>query len=174
MASNWISVNLQLGYPAPGNVDDSALVPIGTIAQFRDTGTTYLGVGEFIYLKGIGSTVLGSVVSYKQSDGTAAAGTTALWAGTVSTGYPLAVATAAIVADKYGWYQISGAAICKTTGTIADGDSLYYGAAGTLQNTPVAGKQVIGAQATSANGVPAANQAIVTLNRPAVQSQYGS
>lgn len=174
MASQWISVNTQLGYPAPGNVDDSALVPLGTIAQFRDIGTTYLGVGEFVYLKGIGSTVLGSVVSYKQSTGAALGGTTALWAGTASTGYPLAVATAAIVANTYGWYQIAGAAIVATTGTIADGDSLYYGGAGVLQQTPVAGKQVIGMQATSANGVPATNQAIVTLNRPAVQSQYGS
>jgi hypothetical protein len=171
MASQWVSVDLQAGYPAPGNVDDSALVPIGTIAQFRDVGTTYLGVGEFVYLRGIGSTVLGSVVYWKGSTGAATSGLTTLATTAIAnSGFSLAFATAAIVADKYGWYQISGAAIAATTGTVADADDLFLGAA-VLTATPAAGLQVLSCHASSANGVPASNQAIITINRPFCQGQ---
>ncbi len=169
MASDWISVNGQLGYPKPGTVDSSAAVPLGTVASFRDIGTTALGLGEFIYLKGVASTVLGSVVSYQVSDGTAQTGTTTLWAGTVNMPVPLALATAATVASTYGWYQIGGSAICAISGTIADGDDLFYQAAGVLSATLVAGKQALGIQAASANAVPSSGKAIATLDRPHAQ-----
>ncbi len=164
----WISDSTQLGAPAPGNVDASMLVPGGTIRTFRDA---VLGEGEFIYLLGVANTVLGSVVSYNISDGVSLVGATALWAGTAGTGAPVAVATAAIVASKWGWYQIGGAAIVATSGTIAAGNPLYFQAAGVLQSAAVNGKQIQGAWAFSANGVPTTNQAIVTLDRPHVQSQ---
>lgn len=169
MTTQWISVNGQLGYPVPGNVDSSPLVPIGTVASFRDVGTTQLGVGEFIYLKGVASTVLGSVVSYQSSDGTAAAGTTALWAGTANTPVSLAFASAAIGASSYGWYQIGGSAVAAISGTIAAGNSLYWQAAGVLSATAVDGKNVENLQASSADGVPDTGQAIVTIDRPLAQ-----
>ncbi len=161
----------EIRYPAPGNVDDTALVPLGTIAQFRDNGTTYLGVGEFIYLRGCASTVLGSVVYWRGSTGAAASGLTTLATTSIAnSGYSLAFATAATVADTYGWYQISGAAIAATTGTIADADDLFLGAA-VLTQTPAAGLQVLSCHGSSANGVPATNQAIITINRPSCQGQ---
>lgn len=169
MASDWISVDTQLGWTAPGTIDDSALVPVGTIARFRDIGTTQLGTGEFIYLKGVGSTVLGSWVTYSISDGTAVTGTTTLWAGTANLSYPLAVATAATVANKYGWYQISGAAVCAISGSIAAGNPAAWQAAGVVQATPVTTKNVVGAIALSAHAVPAANKAIYLLSRPSSQ-----
>lgn len=170
MASDWISVNGQLGYPKPGTVDSSAMVPLGTVASFRDIGTTQLGLGEFIYLKGVASTVLGSVVSYQVSTGAAAVGTTALWAGTTSLPLPLALATAAIGVDEYGWYQFGGSGICAVSGTVAAGDDLYWQAAGVLSATAIAGKMVQGMQAASADDVPATDKAIVTLDRPAAQA----
>ncbi len=71
----------------------------------------------------------------------------------------------------WGWYQIAGAAIVNTSGTVAAADPMYWQATAVLSHTAVNGKQVIGAQASSANGVPATNQAIVTINRPQAQSQ---
>ena len=164
----WISESTQIGWTAPGNVDTEMKVPAGTVATFRDA---VLGGGEFIYLLGVASTILGSVVSYQLSDGVSLNGTTALWAGTAGTGSPLAVATAAIVASDWGWYQIGGAAIVATSGTVAAGNPLYFQAAGVVQAAAVNGKQIVGAVAGSANGVPTTNQAIVTLDRPMVQTQ---
>ncbi len=164
----WISESTQIGWTAPGNVDDSMLVPCGTVATFRDS---VLGGGEFIYLLGATNTILGSVVSYIQSAGVSLTGTTTLWGGTAGTGAPLAVATAAIVASKWGWYQIGGAAIVATSGTVTAGNPLYFQAAGVLQSAAVNGKAVLGAAASSSNGVPTTNQTIVQLDRPHAQTQ---
>jgi hypothetical protein len=164
----WISESTQIGWTAPGNVDSSMLVPAGTVATFRDA---VLGGGEFIYLLGAANTILGSVVTYQLSDGVSLNGTTVLWAGTANTGAPIAVATAANVAAKWGWYQIGGAAIVATSGTITAGNPLYFQTTGVVQSAAVNGKQIDHMVASSSNGTPTTNQAIATLDRPAVQSQ---
>ena len=164
----WISESTQIGWTAPGNVDDSMLVPCGTVATFRDA---VLGGGEFIYLLGAANTILGSVVTYLQSAGVSLTGTTTLWAGTANSGQNIAVATAAIVAAKWGWYQIGGAAIVATSGTVTAGNPLYFQTTGVVQAAAVNGKQILGMVATSANGVPTTNQTIAQLDRPSVQSQ---
>ena len=78
-----------------------------------------LGSGEFIYLKGVASTVVGSIVDYDVSFQTAL-NTTAL-----NTPSAVAVAMSANVADQYGWYQISG----MTTMNKASSVSFAAGAA---------------------------------------------
>lgn len=187
---SWVSVSLQLGWPAPGTVDTGKVagdgttvtgpsVPVGTIAQFRDNGSTRLGAGTFIFLPGVTSTVAGDVVSYRVSAGTDVPGdlndgaATERWVGTANTGFPLAVATAAVdTQGKWGWYQFQGAAIVNISGTVTAGNPAYFGQTATLQNNAaVGGKQVLGARATSAQGVPTTGQAIFTLNNPVVQSQ---
>jgi hypothetical protein len=75
------------------------------------------------------------------------------------------------VAAKWGWYQIGGAAIVATSGTITAGNPLYFQTTGVVQSAAVNGKQIDHAVASSSNGTPTTNQAIVTLDRPAVQSQ---
>lgn len=82
--------------------------PLGTIITAKDP--TY-GSGEFIYLKGIGSTVVGSIVNYDDSF------TTALNTTALDTPRPLAVAMSANVASQYGWYQISGLAVVTKANT---------------------------------------------------------
>ena len=69
-------------------------VPLGTIVQAKDRASTDYGVGEFIYLQGVASTAVGSVVLIDQN-----AFTTSL-ATANDTGY-LAVAMAATVANEY-------------------------------------------------------------------------
>jgi len=172
MASQWVSSgNSALGFPVPGVVyDDDQGLAIGTRAKFRDVGTTFLGEGEFIWLPGAASTVLGSWVSYSTSDGTSNAGSSVLWAGTANSSFPLAVATAATVADTWGWYQVYGAAICRISGSIAAGNSAAWQAAGVVQAAAVATKNVEGVIALSANAVPAANQAIYQLSYPSAQT----
>lgn len=164
----WISESTQIGWTAPGNLDVDMKVPAGTVATFRDA---VLGGGEFIYLLGAANTILGSVVTYALSDGVSLNGTTTLWAGTANTGAPIAVATAAIVAANWGWYQIGGAAIVASSGSVSAGNPLYFQTTGVVQSAAVNGKQIEGMTASSSNGVPTTNKIIATLDRPHVQSQ---
>lgn len=78
---------------------------LGSIIRAYDS--TY-GEGEFIYLKGVASTVVGSIVEYNTSFQTGLS--TTATAG-LDAPHPLAVAMSACVASEFGWYQISGQAI---------------------------------------------------------------
>jgi hypothetical protein len=108
----WRQASNTLGATVPGTVDTAKMVPLGTIRDFYDP--TY-GMGEFIYLAGVASTVAGDLVSYNTSSFTttrAAAGAGIPWA--------LAVATAATDATtEWGWYQIGGLAIANKTKTVS-------------------------------------------------------
>lgn len=145
------------------NTDTTQNLPIGTIVRAKDP--TY-GEGEFIYLKGVASTVAGDVVEFD-----AYTPATVRWAGTANKGKPLAVAMSANVASQYGWYQISGAAVINTSGTVAAGDPAYYQATATVSSTGVNGKQMLNAIALSANGTPSANKAVYQINNPFCQGQ---
>ena len=95
--------------------------PLGTIIRAVDA--TY-GVGEFVYLKGVASTAVGSVVEYDTS------WQTGLATVAVEEPRPLAVAMSACVASEFGWYQISGEAVVKiaTAVTFAAGAIISAGA----------------------------------------------
>jgi hypothetical protein len=163
----WVSVDEGIGFSVPGSVDTTAMVPLGTVARFRDPT---LGEGTFIYLPGVASTAAGNVVSYHVTYGaTGPTASTVRWAGVANTGAPLAVATAATVASTFGWYQVVGATICSISGTVAAGDDMFWQATATLSATPVASKQVLNAVATSAHAVPAAGHAIVMIAWPFAQ-----
>src|SRR6478752_3435722 len=94
-----------LGFPTPGTVvadgTYNATAKLGDIIRAFDP---VYGGGEFIYLKGAASTVLGSWVTYNADDYS----TTLLAANAIG---PVAVAMGATVASTSGWYQIQGKAI---------------------------------------------------------------
>jgi hypothetical protein len=130
---------------------------LGTVVRAVDP--TY-GEGEFVYLAGVGSTIVGSVVVFDQYNGTTTLGV----AGSRG---PVAVAMSANVASQYGWYQISGAAVVDS-GTVADEGNVYLTATpGEVDDAVVAGDKIDGARFKSANGTPSAGLAIVQLARPA-------
>lgn len=145
-------------------------VPLGTIIEAVDP---VYGFGRFIYLKGVASTVLGSCVTWGGIASSAPTWQTALCASTAGLNQKVAFATAAIVANQYGWYQISGCAICATNGTLAAGPAAVYISAtpGQLTSTQANGKQILGAVNCSATGTPAANQALVYIDNCQVQGQ---
>lgn len=142
-------------------VDDSPAFTLGAIT--RGTDAT-LGAGEFIYLKGIASTVVGSLVSY---DG---AHVTALCPVGNNISRNVAVAMAAIVANKYGWYQISGlATVAKTSAiSVAAGAAVGVKTIGKPASTG-SNKELLGAVA----GTVASGSATGTLyiNRPKQQGR---
>jgi len=131
---------------------------LGTIARAEDPT---LGAGEFIYLKGVGSTAVGSVVEYDSSF------QTGLVTLALDKPRPVAIAMSANVADQYGWYQISGlAAVKKASGTSLAVD-IQVGAASGLAIAAASGLILNGAQiASAASGASAVTSVSVMINRP--------
>ncbi len=131
---------------ATGDVHASALNPVGTQAV-DENGATW------VYLKGIGSTVAGSWVTFDE------AGVTALLAANAKG--PVAVAGAATIANTYGWYcrnamsvSASIAANCADNAQI--GRETADGVAG---DGRAAGDEILGA-ITRAATTSAANIAV--------------
>ncbi len=141
--------------------------PLGMIVRGSDP--TY-GQGEFIYLLGVASTVVGSVVTYNGNSSGTPTWQTALAPATANLAQPLAVAMSANVASQYGWYQISGNAVVATNGTLATGPApVYLAGSGQLTSASAAGKQMVNAVNVTATGTPAAGQAVVEIMRPFAQ-----
>ena len=131
--------------------------PLGTIATAVDP---VYGAGEFIYLKGVASTAIGSWVTYNLDDGT----TTLLAANAIG---PVAVAMSANVANQYGWYQIQGKAIGLCLAGFVDNANVYATAtAGSVDDAVVAGDRVKGAVGASAIGTPSGSFAEFEIARP--------
>jgi hypothetical protein len=174
MATNWVIQNPQLGAPPIEQTRASSLtagrsVPYKLGDIVKAVHPTY-GSGEFIYLLGVASTVVGSVVTWGGNSSGTPTFQTALAPATANLAQPLAVAMSANVAGQYGWYQIEGQAVAATNGTLAAGPGpVYLAGSGQLTSTAAAGKQVLGAINVTATGTPAAGQAVVEINRPAAQ-----
>lgn len=91
---------------------------------------------EFIYALGIANTAIGSVVALGLETTNNTPITALLTATNGAYGVPVAVAMAATVADKYGWYQIYGAA--EASCLVSDAaDAIQYtsGTAGSIDDT---------------------------------------
>lgn len=156
-----------VGHQPIANTSTTQLHPLGTRVTGADP--TY-GAGEFIYLLGVASTVVGSVVTWNGNSAGVPTWQTALAPATANLAQPLAVAMSANVAGQYGWYQVSGAAVVATNGTLAAGPApVYLAGSGQVTSTGAAGKQVLNAINVTATGTPAAGQAVVEINRPFAQ-----
>jgi hypothetical protein len=118
------------------------------------------GVGEFIYLKGVASTALGEWVIYNQDDFS----TSRLVANDIG---PVAVAMAPVLANQFGWYQISGKAVGKVLTGFVDNANVYATAtAGSVDDAVVAGDRVKNCKGASAIGTPAAGLAEFEIDHP--------
>jgi hypothetical protein len=146
-----------IGAPVITDTDTVAKVPLGTRLHAYDP---VYGDGEFIYLLGAASTVVGSWVTF-QSDNN---GTALLAANAIG---PVAVAMSANVANQYGWYQIYGKAVGLALAGYVDNALVYATAtAGSVDDAVVAGDRVKGALGASAVGTPAAGQAEFEIQYP--------
>lgn len=153
-----------LGYPkiaatstAPwvGGGTSNTTPPLGTIVRAIDP--TY-GAGEFIFLKGVASTAVGSWVTYNTDDFT----TTLLVANPIG---PVAIAMSANVASQYGWYQIQGKALGLALASFADNGNVYATAtAGSVDDAVVAGDRI--KNAVGASTIVGAGLAEFEINRP--------
>lgn len=163
--SNFVNTGSQIYNQAIDENSTTQNAPLGTTLEGEDKAATAYGAGEFIYLAGVASTVVGSVVLIDQD-----AFTTSL-ATSNDVGY-LAVAMSASVASEFGWYQITGKAVIKGLASLADNASLYLtGTAGSLDDAVVAGDRVKGyAKTASALDTPSTGLAEADIRNPFVDN----
>lgn len=112
--------------------------PLGMRVTGRDFGAGARGEAEFVYGKGVASTVAGDVVilDSKGADTTRIA--------TTSRG-PVGVAMSANVASQYGWYATRGVVPVSAAGTVAANAALYATAtAGEVDDAITAGAKIDG------------------------------
>lgn len=159
MPNAWKIISPTIGFPAIDATETTQLVPLGT--RIRARHATY-GEGEFIYLLGVASTVVGSVVLFAP-DNYATSLATANDVG------KLAVAMSANVASQYGWYQIYGKGAAKVlTGFVDNADCYLTATAGSVDDTDVAGDYIRGMKGASAIDTPSTGLAEVELGYPEV------
>lgn len=133
--------------------------PLGTIVQGVDP--TY-GAGEFIYLKGVASTVVGSAVLYNEDDYS----TSLLAANDIG---QVAFAMSINVASQYGWYQIKGKAVGKGLAGLVDNANCYSTAtAGSIDDAVVAGDRIKKCKTASALDTPSTGLVELEIDRPFV------
>ena len=131
--------------------------PLGT--RIRAVDSTY-GPGEFIYVKGVASGAVGSVVTFVPQTGVTALATTR------SRGLIGVMMSALSANTLYGWLQVAGTAVAKA-GTVVAGATVYLTATpGTVDDAVVAGDIVYGANFGTADGTPSAGFALVSLAQP--------
>lgn len=155
--TTWIATDHTVGHQAIDEASETRRYPLGTI--MRGIHPTY-GAGEFIYLKGVASTVAGSWVTYNMDDGS----TTLLATGAIG---PVAIAMAAIDATtKFGWYQIQGKAI-GLADDVSDNGTVYIdtATAGACDDAVSAGNKVFNAKWASDDDT-ATGTAEVEIARP--------
>ena len=140
-------------------------IPHGTIVTATDP--TY-GSGEFIFLKGLDATAVGSWVTYNLDDGS----TTLLAANAIG---PVAIAMAATLTGYSGWYQISGKGVGKVLASYADNGLVWATAtAGSVDDAVADGDMVHLAKGASAIGTPSAGLAEFEISRPYVDDIAGN
>jgi hypothetical protein len=137
-------------------------LPLGTTRK----GLSSDGEAEFIYLLGVGSTTIGSWVTYNPDDWS----TTLLVPNAIG---PVAVAYSANIASQYGWYMLRGKADARS-GDVADNAKVYIDTvAGLCDDAVVAGDKVHNAKWASADdtGVAGVGGAEVEIAYPFVTDE---
>ena len=138
-----------LAIPTPPTV-------LGSVVRAFDP--TY-GEGEFIYAKGVASTVVKDWVGIPSDNFT-------LVRAVANGNYPVGVAMAAITASYYGWVQITGKALGNCLTSFTDNGYVNLTAtAGSMDDASVAGDFITGAVGAS-SAVAGDLHAEFELSRP--------
>jgi hypothetical protein len=158
--SKFVPVNSLVIPQAIDETSTTQLLPLGTRVRAYDVASTAYGEGEFIYLKGVASTVLGSIVTYAQDDSS----TALLVANAID---PVAVSMSDNGASSYGWYQIFGKAVGKGLTGLLDNANCYATAtAGSIDDAVVAGDRVKLMKSASAIDTPSTGLAELDIQYP--------
>jgi hypothetical protein len=158
--TNWQPVTPQIGLQPINQTSTTQQHPLGTLIRAVDRGSNANGEGEFVYAKGVASTVVGSWVTFHEDDWS----TTLLAANDIG---QVGIAMSANVASQYGWYQVRGKAVGLALTGYADNGLVYATAtAGSIDDAVVAGDRVKKAIGASAVDAPATGMAEFEIDRP--------
>jgi hypothetical protein len=162
--SSWQPVSGMIGQAI--DVNSATLTgQLGRTIQARDMASTDYGMGQFIYLKGLDATAVGSVVTFNSSSFQ-----TAL--AVANAKGQIAFAMSACVTGEYGWYQIYGKCVAKVAALFASGNVPYLTATpGTIDDAVVAGDAITGSVSVSAIATPAAGLALISVSYPTVTDE---
>ena len=161
--SSFSPVNSLVIPQAIADTSTTQLLPLGTRVRAVDTASTAYGEGEFIYLKGVASTAVGSAVVFNSDDGS----TTLASANAIG---PVAFAMSANVASQYGWYQVYGKAVGKVLASFADNANCYLtSTAGSIDDAVVAGDYISNCKGASAIDTPSTGLAELEISYPFVR-----
>ena len=164
-AATWRPLEFTGAQPIE-DTSTTAVHPLGF--KIRANNDTY-GCGEFIYLLGVASTVVGNLVTWN-----ALTCQTTLAPDTVNLGQQVAVAMSANVASQYGWYQIYGAAVIKKPAAKALPNNAVFMSttAGRVSTTINTSTQILGARtANSATITTTTSTVVVSICYPFIQGQ---
>lgn len=155
----------QIGGQPIAEISTTKKHPLGTIRKAVDP--TY-GEGEFIYLLGVASTVVGSVVTYHP-----ATYQTELCPVGNNLSKPIAVAMGANVASSYGWYQISGLAVASKSASICcvAGAGIAVKTIGLISKSGSLKEILGGVCATTASAKTGVITVLIAINRPHMQGR---
>lgn len=162
--------NIDTGYLPPSSVSSGStttypsppLVPGQIVKAFDPT----YGMGEFILLKGVANTAVGSLVIYNTTSYT-----TTLCPVTANLGQPVAVSMSANTSSSnWSWYQIEGVAVvAKSAVGLANNVAIGINSTGKV-GASASGKQILGAR-TANSTVSATTTVQVVINRPHAQGR---
>ena len=146
------------------SVDDAQRLPLGTEVQAWDGA---FGGATFVYCKGVASLTTANAVLINQDDWT----TVRAVAGLIG---KIGFSMSAPTASQFGWFQLTGKTICKTSGAFADNANCYLTAsASAVGSSIVAGDRIknmkgasAGGTTTTSNGVGITNSAEMEIDRP--------
>jgi len=139
---------------------------LGSVVKAFDP--TY-GEGEFVLLKGVASTAIGTLVTW---DGTTY--TSILAATTTNQARPVAVAMSANTsASEFGWYQISGTAVVSKSTSSKFNATVALGVKSTGKvGATATGVEVLGARTANTATVASATTTVtVVMDRPHLQGR---
>jgi hypothetical protein len=117
-----------INYPGAQPINETSTTqrhPLGTVVKAVDPDK---GEAEFVYMKGVAATVVGSLVEVNGDFSTTVA-------GAASKG-PVAVAMSANVANQYGWYAVRGRV--PTVAAAGGANAAAYLSAGGVTNVVTA------------------------------------
>lgn len=158
----YVINNPRIGMQKIATTDTVQNLPLGTVVTATDP--TY-GTGEFVYLVGVGSTAVGSPVTYNVTTYQ-----TALAPDGANIPQPVAIAMSANPAASYGWYQISGVAVAvKSAVSLSLNGTCGITTAGTLAASATGAELqgvVVAAVATAS-----ATTVQVMISRPHMQGR---
>jgi hypothetical protein len=155
----FIITDQRVGWQQIADTDTVQNHPLGTIVTAY---SATLGGGEFIYLRGVASTVVGSIVNYDDAFLTALD-----TAAVTGPSRPLAVSMSANVVDRYGWYQISGLAVATKANSVSFADNAGLGSSSGLAVAVATGTVIQGAVVrTVASAKSNVTTVAIAISRP--------